>query len=83
MRDLAFVGAFVMAILPACTPYNGRCAEGLLAMQATSTTCPPRMSLARVCAPEDGGPCGLRCVMPLAHVDDGPASAPRNEDAPQ
>jgi hypothetical protein len=79
MRRFVLLGAIVVAMLTGCSSYNGRCAEGLLAMQATSTTCPPRMSLARVCAPEQDGPCGLRCVMPIAHIEDVPA--PHGEDA--
>jgi hypothetical protein len=40
------------------------CPDSVITAQARSINCPHGQSLARVCAPEEGGPCALRCVQP-------------------
>jgi hypothetical protein len=39
--------------------------ESISAAPVATDECPDGQYLARVCAPEPNGPCGLRCVAPI------------------
>lgn len=57
------VAIAAMLLAAACEREGG--IESISSAPATSTQCPEGQYLARVCAPQPDGPCGLRCVAPI------------------
>jgi hypothetical protein len=57
--------AAVVTGVAACEGGLSKCPESVASAPATSTKCPAGQNLARVCAPEPDGPCGLYCVAPI------------------
>jgi hypothetical protein len=64
VMSLMVLAAFVIGVT-ACEHGMDKCPESVASAPATSTKCPAGQNLARVCAPEPEGPCGLRCVAPV------------------